>query len=218
MKIQNSISNLNQSLAKLNLASKKAFNQINRDNRVKSVLILAVGVAAASFTTKTIMEKVSVKSSSITWVGKKVTGKHSGTIDLKDGFFEMENGNITGGGFVIDMNSIACTDLEGDSKGQLEGHLKSDDFFGVENHPTAKLVITNAVKDGNSYTVTGDLTIKETTEPISFDLQQAGDNFTTTLTIDRSKYNVRYGSGSFFDNLGDKTIYDDFTLDINLSI
>lgn len=218
MKIQNSISNLNQSLAKLNLASKKAFNQINRDNRVKSVLILAVGVAAASFTTKTIMEKVSVKSSSITWVGKKVTGKHSGTIDLKDGFFEMENGNITGGEFVIDMNSIACTDLEGDSKGQLEGHLKSDDFFGVENHPTAKLVITNAVKDGNSYTVTGDLTIKETTEPISFDLQQAGDNFTTTLTIDRSKYNVRYGSGSFFDNLGDKTIYDDFTLDINMSI
>ena len=106
MKIQNSISNLNQSLAKLNLASKKAFNQINRDNRVKSVLILAVGVAAASFTTKTIMEKVSVKSSSITWVGKKVTGKHSGTIDLKDGFFEMENGNITGGEFVIDMNSI----------------------------------------------------------------------------------------------------------------
>ena len=218
MKIQNSISNLNQSLAKLNLASKKAFNQINRDNRVKSVLILAVGIAAASFTTKTIMEKVSVKSSSITWVGKKVTGKHSGTIDLKDGFFEMENGNITGGEFVIDMNSIACTDLEGDSKGQLEGHLKSDDFFGVENHPTAKLVITNAVKDGNSYTVTGDLTIKETTEPISFDLQQAGDNFTTTLTIDRSKYNVRYGSGSFFDNLGDKTIYDDFTLEINLSI
>ncbi|WP_336093947.1 YceI family protein [Leeuwenhoekiella sp. CH_XMU1409-2] len=218
MKIQNSISNLNQSLAKLNLASKKAFNQINRDNRVKSVLILAVGVAAASFTTKTIMEKVSVKSSSITWVGKKVTGKHSGTIDLKDGFFEMENGSITGGEFVIDMNSIACTDLEGDSKGQLEGHLKSDDFFGVENHPTAKLVITNAVKDGNSYTVTGDLTIKETTAPISFDLQQAGDNFTTTLTIDRSKYNVRYGSGSFFDNLGDKTIYDDFTLDINLSI
>jgi len=218
MKIQNSISNLNQSLAKLNLASKKAFNQINRDNRVKSVLILAVGVAAASFTTKTIMEKVSVKSSSITWVGKKVTGKHSGTIDLKDGFFEMENGSITGGEFVIDMSSIACTDLEGDSKGQLEGHLKSDDFFGVENHPTAKLVITNAVKDGNSYTVTGDLTIKETTAPISFDLQQAGDNFTTTLTIDRSKYNVRYGSGSFFDNLGDKTIYDDFTLDINLSI
>ena len=218
MKIQNSISNLNQSLAKLNLASKKAFNQINRDNRVKSVLILAVGVAAASFTTKTIMEKVSVKSSSITWVGKKVTGKHSGTIDLKDGFFEMENGNITGGEFVIDMNSIACTDLEGDSKGQLEGHLKSDDFFGVENHPTDKLVITNSVKDGNSYTVTGDLTIKETTEPISFDLQQAGDNFTTTLTIDSSKYNVRYGSGSFFDNLGDKTIYDDFTLDINLSI
>ena len=212
------MSTLNQSLSKLNLATKKAFNQLNRDNRVKSVLILAVGIAAASFTTKTIMEKVSVKSSSITWVGKKVTGKHMGTIDLKEGFFEMEDGVVTGGEFVIDMNSIACTDLEGDSKGQLEGHLKSDDFFGVENYPTAKLVITNVVKNENTYKVTGDLTIKETTEPITFDLEEAGDNFTTTLTIDRSKYNVRYGSGSFFDNLGDKTIYDDFTLDINLSI
>ena len=185
---------------------------------IKSVLILAVGVAAASFTTKTVMEKVNVKSSTITWVGKKVTGKHTGTINLKDGFFEMEGDAITGGTFVIDMSSIACTDLEGESKGQLEGHLKSDDFFGVEKFPTAKLVITKAVKEGNTYKVTGDLTIKETTEPVTFELEKAGNTLTTTLTIDRSKYNVRYGSGSFFDNLGDKTIYDDFTLDINLSI
>ena len=216
MKIQDFFSTLDNGLEKLNSTSKKAFNFLNRDNRVKSILILAVGVAAASFTTKTSMEKVSVKSSSITWVGKKVTGKHMGTIDLKEGYFEMDGENITGGEFVIDMTSIACTDLEGDSKGQLEGHLKSDDFFGVENFPTAKLVITKAVKEGNSYAVSGDLTIKETTEPVTFELEKAGDTFTTTLTIDRSKYNVRYGSGSFFDNLGDKTIYDNFTLAIDL--
>ncbi|WP_442844780.1 YceI family protein [Leeuwenhoekiella sp. H156] len=185
---------------------------------VKSILILAVAVGTASFTTKAIMEKVSVKTSSITWTGKKVTGKHVGTIDLKDGFFTMEGDNITGGEFHIDMTSIECTDLSGDSKGQLEGHLKSDDFFGVDNYPTAKLVITNAVKKGNTYKVTGDLTIKKTTEPVTFELERAGSNFSTVLTIDRSKYDVRYGSGSFFDNLGDKTIYDDFTLDINLSI
>lgn len=185
---------------------------------LKSVLILAVAVGTASFTTKSIMEKVSIKSSSINWTGKKVTGKHTGTINLKDGFFTMEGDNITGGEFVIDMTSINCTDLSGDSKGQLEGHLKSDDFFGVENFPTAKLVITSAVKEGNSYKVTGDLTIKKTTEPVTFELEKAGDNLSTVLTIDRSKYDVRYGSGSFFDNLGDKTIYDDFTLDINLSI
>ena len=185
---------------------------------VKSILILAVGITAASFTTKTDMEKTSIKSSSITWTGKKVTGKHSGTIALQEGYFTMEGDAITGGEFVIDMTSITCTDLEGDSKGQLEGHLKSDDFFGVENYPTAKLVITNVAKDGHSYKVTGDLTIKETTHPITFELEKAGNNLSTVLTIDRSKYNVRYGSGSFFDNLGDKTIYDDFTLDINLSI
>ena len=130
----------------------------------------------------------------------------------------MEGDQLVGGEFVVDMTSISNEDLSGDNRAKLEGHLKSDDFFGVENYPTAKLVITNVVKNENTYKVTGDLTIKETTEPITFDLEEAGDNFTTTLTIDRSKYNVRYGSGSFFDNLGDKTIYDDFTLDINLSI
>ncbi|MFI8380454.1 YceI family protein [Leeuwenhoekiella sp. NPDC079379] len=184
---------------------------------IKSILILAVGVSAASFTSE-IIEKVSVKSSSISWEGKKVTGNHEGTIQLKDGFFQMEGDAITGGEFVIDMSSINVTDLEGDSKGQLEGHLKSDDFFGVEKFPSAKLVITKAVKKGNTYAVTGDLTIKDTTAPVTFDLVKAGNTLSTLLTIDRTKYGVRYGSGSFFDNLGDKAIYDDFTLDIKLTL
>ncbi|MEH6406252.1 MAG: YceI family protein [Leeuwenhoekiella sp.] len=184
-------------------------------NSVKSVLILAVAFGTASFT-NIMTDKVEIKESSVKWEGKKVAGKHNGTINLKEGYFEMENNEITGGKFVIDMTSIITTDLTGESKGQLEGHLKSDDFFGVESYPDATLVITKTTKTSAGYSVTGDLTIKETTEPVSFDLAVNGNTASTELTIDRSKYNVRYGSGSFFDNLGDKTIYDNFTLAIDL--
>jgi len=115
------------------------------------------------------------------------------------------------------MTSINVTDLEGESKQKLEGHLKSEDFFGVEKYPTAKLVITSAAKKSEGvYGIVGNLTIKEDTHPVTFDLTMNGDAASTKLTIDRSKYNVRYGSGSFFDNLGDKTIYDNFDLEVDL--
>lgn len=162
-------------------------------------------------------KEVNVKNSTIEWTGEKVTGSHNGTIELESGYFMMEDDKIVGGEFVMDMSTITVTDLSGDSKGKLEGHLKSEDFFGVEKHPTAKLLITSAAAKGNGkYGIVGDLTIKNETHPITFDLEMNGDSAMTSLTIDRSKYNVRYGSGSFFDNLGDKTIYDNFELDVNL--
>ncbi len=117
----------------------------------------------------------------------------------------------------MDMKSIEVTDLKGGSKDKLEGHLKSDDFFGVEKFPTAKLVVTSIKEKSNGvYAVVGNLTIKDDTHPVNFDLQWRDNTASTNLTIDRSKFNVRYGSGSFFDNLGDNTIYDNFDLDINL--
>lgn len=183
---------------------------------VKTALILAIATTATSFTNP-IKERVEVKESTINWLGKKVTGKHTGTITLKEGFLEMEDENIVGGKFTIDMTSITVTDLEGGMKGKLEGHLKSDDFFGVAEHPTATLVVNNATKNGSIYTINGNITIKGITQPISFDLNMNGTKATTTIVIDRSKFNVRYGSGSFFDNLGDKTIYDDFKLDVTLN-
>jgi polyisoprenoid-binding protein YceI len=129
----------------------------------------------------------------------------------------MENGELTGGEFLIDMSSITVTDLTGEDKGKLEGHLKSDDFFGVNNHPTSKLVITSVAKKSNgTYGVVADLTIKDKTNQVTFDLDLEENSASTELTIDRSKYDVRYGSGSFFDNLGDKTIYDNFELDVEL--
>ncbi|MCH4824135.1 YceI family protein [Gramella lutea] len=162
-------------------------------------------------------KEVDVEASTVKWTGEKVTGSHNGTIDLESGYFMMEDDKIVGGEFVMDMSTIAVTDLTGENKGKLEGHLKSEDFFGVEKHPTAKLVITSAAEKGNGkYGIVGDLTIKNETHPITFDLEMNGNSASTELTIDRSKYNVRYGSGSFFDNLGDKTIYDNFELAVNL--
>jgi len=162
-------------------------------------------------------KEVDVEASGITWTGEKVTGSHEGTIQLKSGHLMMEDEKIVGGEFVMNMSSLVVTDLEGENKEKLEGHLKSEDFFGIEKHPTAKLKITSAAAKGEGkYGIVGDLTIKNETHSITFDLTMDGDSAMTHLTIDRSKYNVRYGSGSFFDNLGDKTIYDNFELDVNL--
>jgi polyisoprenoid-binding protein YceI len=115
------------------------------------------------------------------------------------------------------MNSIVDTDLADASwNAKLVGHLKSDDFFGVATYPTADLVITKV--EGNTYS--GNLTIKGVTNPTSFTAIASKDGKSTvykgTITVDRSKYNIKYGSKSFFDNLGDKVIYDEFTLDFSL--
>jgi len=165
--------------------------------------------------------KVNVKESQVKWVGKKVTGQHNGTILLKGGRLEMEDGKLTGGIFTIDMASINCEDLSGDSKGKLEGHLKSDDFFGAEKYPSTTFVITKAVPQGpGRYKIIGNVTIKNSTEEIQFPAtveEKDGKMVAKAdITIDRSKFDVRYGSGSFFDNLGDKTIYDNFDLSVTL--
>lgn len=165
---------------------------------------------------------INITKSTIKWHGEKVTGEHFGTINIKDGALEFKKGKLIGGSFNIDMASIENTDLDGEYKGKLEGHLKSDDFFGVAKYPTANLKITKVKENGKDgqYTVTADLTIKGITKPVTFTVELINDNglivANANIIIDRSKYDVRYGSGSFFDNLGDKTIYDEFTLTVNL--
>jgi polyisoprenoid-binding protein YceI len=178
---------------------------------VASVLILTT----VAFT-KPMEKEMKVKESTITWKGKKIFGSHYGSINLKEGSMILDGDKITSGKFVIDMTSIVVEDLKGDNKQKLEGHLKSDDFFGVENHPTSTLVIKSGNKTEEGYYINGDITIKGTTEPISFLLKMNGNMATANLKIDRTKFNVRYGSGSFFSNLGDNTIYDEFELDVTL--
>lgn len=165
--------------------------------------------------------KVKADQSVITWKAEKVTGKHHGKISIKEGSLQFEKDVFKGGSFIIDMPSIVVEDLQGQGKSNLEGHLKSDDFFGVETFPTATLVVKNAVAKGNgNYDVTGDLTIKGKTHPITFPATITHDGKTATakaeIKIDRSLYDVKYGSGKFFDNLGDKTIYDEFELSVSL--
>ncbi|MFI2743850.1 YceI family protein [Zhouia sp. PK063] len=181
-------------------------------------LILTLVIATTAIATSVAQSKtIKTDASKITWKGYKVTGSHEGTIDLKSGELTFSGDKLSGGEFVVDMTSIANTDISGDMKGKLEGHLKSDDFFGVEKYPTSKLVITNVKATGkNSYEVTGNLTIKADTHPITFEMSVYGNKANATLKVDRSKYNVRYGSGSFFENLGDKTIYDEFDLVVDL--
>ncbi len=165
---------------------------------------------------------VNTNASVVVWTGYKVTGKHTGTVKIKSGNVQFTDGLLSGGAFEMDMNSITDTDLEGEWAAKLVGHLKSDDFLGVANHPTATLVITRAIPQDSkgNYKIVGNLTIKGTTKEVKFFAfaQEANGvvNATGKMTIDRSEYNMRYGSGSFFDGLGDKTIYDEFDLQISL--
>lgn len=165
-------------------------------------------------------KEVKVSESKVTWKGYKVTGSHDGTMELKSGYLEMNGKKLVGGAFVVDMTSITVTDLAaGEGKEKLEGHLKSDDFFGVENHAESKLVFTSVKPlNKNSYTVVGDLTVKGITKPVTLVLSMFEGKATATVKIDRTKYDVKYGSGSFFDNLGDKTIYDEFDLVVDLAL
>jgi polyisoprenoid-binding protein YceI len=183
--------------------------------------LLLLTLAVSFFINVTAQKKLTAdpEKTLLQWYGEKVTGEHHGTIKLKSGWLTWQDNKITSGEFLIDMASLE----ESEDNQKLEGHLKSDDFFGVAKYPTAKLVINESTPfEKGTGMVKGDLTIKEDTHPIEFKaaVQQKDDGtwFYTSITIDRTKYNVRYGSGSFFDNLGDKTIYDEFKLKISLLV
>lgn len=180
---------------------------------MKSLVLASIVLVTSAFSSGT-LEKKEVKESKIIWKGTKILGSHTGTVDLKEGYLELDGDNLIGGEFIVDMTSIVDTDLSGGSKEKLEGHLKSEDFFGVEKFPTAKLTIKSATKKGNTYTVTSDLTIKGITEPLIFELAMGSTGARALVIIDRTKYNIKYKSGSFFDSLGDGAISDDFELDI----
>lgn len=171
---------------------------------------------------------VVAEKSEVNWNGKKVTGEHSGTIALQEGELKVAGDQLTGGTLVIDMNTLANTDLtDAEDNGKLVGHLKSDDFFGAEKYPTAKFEITSASPIAGAaagqpnYNVEGNLTIKDKTNPVTFPatVNVAGDVVTAQadVKVDRAKYDIRYGSNSFFDDLGDKAIDDEFTVSFDLT-
>lgn len=185
---------------------------------MKTIQSLAVAIFALVTIASTAQtSKVDAEKSSINWVGKKVTGQHEGTINIKDGALVFKNKKLVGGTFTVDMTSVNTTDLDGKSKASLDGHLKSEDFFGTEKYPTASLAFKKIIDKGNGvYGVSADLTIKGKTNAIGFEITVNGNSATADLKVDRTKYDITYKSGNFFSDLGDKVIYDDFELKVKL--
>lgn len=176
-------------------------------------LVVVLTTTAVSAQTK----NINTTTSTIEWLGKKVTGKHNGTVNFKDGAVVFKKNKLVGGTFTVDMTSLTATDLSGEYQGKLNGHLKADDFFGTDKFPTATLVIKKiGAKSANVYNVTADLTIKGITKPVIFDMTVNGNTASTTFNVDRTKYDIKYGSKSFFDTIGDKAISDEFELKVTL--
>jgi polyisoprenoid-binding protein YceI len=161
------------------------------------------------------------KNTTASWLATKVTGQHNGTIAVSKGMLTGDGKTVTGGTFELDMNSIADVDLaDAGYKAKLEGHLKSEDFFNVAKFPTATFTISNVVlKSGTDYTVTGKLTIKGITNEITFPavIKMEGKAVVAIakITVDRTKFDIKYGSKNFIEGIGDKAISDNFDLNVN---
>jgi|SRR5690554_2032501 len=186
-----------------------------------ATLVLISSVAFANNPTG---EKYTIinESSSIEWNAEKVTGKHFGKISIMNGELTYEDNIITGGSVDIDMHTITVEDIEDPEYNEkLKGHLKSADFFDVENHHTANFQITEVIKEeGNNHLIKGIMTIKGIANMIEFPatIINQGDKIVAVgeVKIDRTQYDIKYRSGRFFDSLGDKMIYDEFTVKMKI--
>lgn len=161
-------------------------------------------------------------SSSVDWIGKKITGQHHGTLNVKSGKVDVKGSELVGGTFEIDMTSLKVLDItDPENNGKLLGHLKSDDFFSIEKFPTATFVIKSVkpqIGKDTTHVISGDLTIKGKTNPIEFParLKATGAKFegSASIAVDRTRWDIKYRSGKFFADLGDKVINDNFNLDL----
>lgn len=182
---------------------------------------------AATANEEAVEFKVDTTSSVIEWQGKKPTGTHTGTIDIAEGSFYANDSIVESGTFVMDMNSITVTDLKGEDKQNLEAHLKGTvegkegDFFNVNEYPEAKFEVTGVSQTNGQTMLQGNLTLKGETKNVEFpvNINRNGETLELTsesFTIDRTKWNVNYGSKSVFDSLGDNFINDEIELTIKV--
>lgn len=169
------------------------------------------------------------EGSQIEWEGSKLTGNHTGYLNIAKGYINLnENNEIAGGEFVIDMKTITVTDLqEGEGKNRLEGHLKGTvegqegDFFNVNKYPTGSFVVTGMeVAEGKTW-LSGNLTLKEITRNVKFPVNVSLDDERLILqseefAIDRTEWDINFRSRSVFPNVGDLVIFDDIKLQVYL--
>ncbi|WP_210521456.1 YceI family protein [Hymenobacter terricola] len=171
--------------------------------------------------------KLQPQLSTLGWEGKAVTHGHTGTMQFSDGELLVKGSSIVGGTVTVNMKTLVATDIkDAESQGKFVGHMSSDDFFGVATFPTStfKIVsvtpIKGAAKDADNVTIAGDMTIKGITQRISFPakagVKDGLASATGKVTIDRTKFGLKYGSKSFFESIGDKAIYDTFDLTFNV--
>ena len=158
----------------------------------------------------------------VRWIGRTPVKFHDGTINIQEGNFSVDDNGILNGNIIIDMESINCTDLSGGGKKSLEEHLMNDDFFSVNKFKTSKINISSEMKPNNGLIdFKGNLEIKNISNPISFKSSisktpEGKYTASSKLTFDRSMYNVKYKSKSFFDDLGDKFINDDIEIELEI--
>ena len=190
---------------------------------MKKLLAVAITILITHFSlAQTKSFQLDAAGSKIKWLGEKRIGSsHEGIINFQSGSFDFEKGAPVRGEFVVDMTSIVCVDIEDEGKNAyFVGHLKDDDFFGVDKYPISRIVIESVSPKDNAYLLSGIIEIKGVKEAISFPakIEMLGDavKASAKLKIDRTKFGIRYGSDSFFDNLGDKAISNDFKLTIDL--
>lgn len=183
--------------------------------------------AAAAAPAAAKVYKLQPQLSTLGWEGKAVTHGHEGTMQFTGGELTGNGNQLTGGTVVVNMKTMKATDIkDADSQAKFVGHMAGDDFFAAEKYPTAtfKIVsvtpIKGAAADANNATIAGDMTIRDVTQRVSFPAKVGVKNGVAaasgTLTIDRTKFGLKYGSKTFFDSIGDKAINDEFTLSFNV--
>lgn len=162
--------------------------------------------------------KVDAENSVINWKGFKPTGTHDGTLKLSEGSVSVENGAVTGGNFMIDMNSIVVLDIKDEkSNADLVGHLKGEDFFDTAKNGFGAFAITSVeAKDGKTM-VKGNLTLKGVKKNIEFPATVAMDGDAMTIStvpfsINRTDWGIKYKSKTFFDDLKEKFINDEIEI------
>ncbi len=176
---------------------------------MKKLITLA---ALMTLTSLSFGSGISLDKSQLIWKGTKVSGEHNGTLSLKSAKIKTINGSLSSGEFVVDMNSLNVTDLSGQWKTKFLGHIKSNDFFEVSKHPTAKLIL----KELRGNKAKGDLTIKGITHPVQFKMSKKGKEYSGKLQFDRTKFKMVYGSGDFFKGLGDKMIHNEVNVNFKV--
>lgn len=180
------------------------------------------GKEVTSASNKGISYKLNLNESKLEWFASKVTGKHNGIVNFTNGNLFIDDTKLTGGNFEADFGTIKVLDVSDEEMNtKLTNHLKSGDFFSAETFPKGKFVITSIKETvSGKYEITGDLTIKNISNKITFpaEVSHEGDKVTAQaeVDIDRTLWDIKYRSGKFFGDLGDKMINDNFRIKLNL--